>query len=44
MQERSLEYSKYENLLAGFLHHVQRHARGKLINEEGQPDIDVIKR
>ncbi|CAN4084141.1 unnamed protein product [Withania somnifera] len=44
MQERSLEYSKYENLLAGFLTHVQRHARGKLINEEGQPDIDVIKR
>ncbi|MCD9645059.1 hypothetical protein HAX54_033712 [Datura stramonium] len=44
MQERSLEYSKYENLLAGFLHHVQRHARGKLIDEEGQPDINVIKR
>ncbi|XP_060194416.1 sodium/calcium exchanger NCL1-like isoform X2 [Lycium barbarum] len=44
MQKRSLEYSKYENLLAGFLHHVQRHARGKLINEEGQPDIDAIKR
>lgn len=44
MQERSLEYSKYENLLAGFLHRVQRHARGKLINEKGEPDIDVIKR
>lgn len=44
MQKRSLEYSKYEHLLAGFLTHVQRHARGKLINEEGQPDIDVIKR
>ncbi|XP_055804722.1 sodium/calcium exchanger NCL1-like [Solanum dulcamara] len=44
MQERSLNYSKYEHLLTGFLHHVQRHARGKLINEEGQPDIDVIKR
>ncbi|XP_059291057.1 sodium/calcium exchanger NCL1-like [Lycium ferocissimum] len=44
MQKRSLEYSKYENLLAGFLHHVQRHAKGKLINEEGDPDIDVLKR
>lgn len=44
MQERSLEYSKYENLLAGFLHHVQRHAKGKLINEKGEPDIDAIKR
>ncbi|XP_019175856.1 PREDICTED: uncharacterized protein LOC109171183 [Ipomoea nil] len=44
IQERSLEYSKYENLLAGFLNHVQRHAGGKLINEEGQPDIHLIKR
>ncbi|XP_060193293.1 sodium/calcium exchanger NCL-like [Lycium barbarum] len=44
MQMRSLEYSKYENLLAGFLHHVQRHAKGKLINEQGDPDIDVLKR
>nr|GME11999.1 sodium/calcium exchanger NCL1-like [Ipomoea batatas] len=44
IQERSLEYSKYENLLAGFLNHVQRHAGGKLINEEGQPDVHLIKR
>ncbi|KAL6991161.1 hypothetical protein U1Q18_009280 [Sarracenia purpurea var. burkii] len=43
MQERSLEYTKYENLLAGFLQHVQRHARGKLVTEEGQPNIPVIK-
>ncbi|XP_060190257.1 sodium/calcium exchanger NCL2-like [Lycium barbarum] len=44
IQERSLEYSKYENLLAAFLQHVQRHARGMLINEQGEPDIHVIKR
>nr|GMD83251.1 sodium/calcium exchanger NCL1-like [Ipomoea batatas] len=44
IQERSLEYSKYENLLAGFLNHVQRHAGGKLINDEGQPDVHLIKR
>ncbi|KAL3820380.1 hypothetical protein ACJIZ3_006285 [Penstemon smallii] len=43
IQERSLEYSKYENLLAGFLHHVQRHAKGKLIDESGQPNIPVLK-
>ncbi|XP_060196392.1 sodium/calcium exchanger NCL2-like [Lycium barbarum] len=44
IQERSLEYSKYENLLAAFLQHVQRHASGMLIDEQGRPDIHVIKR
>lgn len=44
IQERSLEYLKYENLLAGFLHHVQRHAQEKLIDENGQPNVPVIKR
>ncbi|XP_022892397.1 sodium/calcium exchanger NCL2-like isoform X2 [Olea europaea var. sylvestris] len=44
IQERSLEYVKYENLLAGFLHHVQRHAQEKLIDENGQPNVPVIKR
>ncbi|XP_020554049.1 uncharacterized protein LOC105175606 [Sesamum indicum] len=43
IQERSLEYSKYENLLAGFLQHVQRHAKEKLVDENGQPNIPVIK-
>lgn len=44
IQERSLEYSKYENLLAAFLHHVQRHASGMLIDEQGQPNIQAIER
>ncbi|KAH6829132.1 hypothetical protein C2S53_013280 [Perilla frutescens var. hirtella] len=43
IQERSLEYSKYENLLVGFLQHVQRHAKEKLIDDSGQPNIPVIK-
>lgn len=43
IQERSLEYSKYENLLLGFVQHVQRHAREKLVDEHGQPNIPVIK-
>ncbi|KAA8535254.1 hypothetical protein F0562_030257 [Nyssa sinensis] len=44
MQERSLEYTKYENLLAGFLQHVQRHAQGMLVTEEGEPNIHAIRR
>ncbi|XP_052200791.1 sodium/calcium exchanger NCL2-like [Diospyros lotus] len=43
IQERSLEYAKYENLLAGFLQHVQRQAHGKLVTREGTPNIPVIK-
>ncbi|PIN24276.1 Calmodulin and related proteins (EF-Hand superfamily) [Handroanthus impetiginosus] len=43
IQERSLKYTKYENLLTGFLHHVQRHAKGKLVDENGQPNIHVIR-
>ncbi|KAH7837328.1 hypothetical protein Vadar_012607 [Vaccinium darrowii] len=43
IQERSLEYAKYENLLAGFLNHVQRHTQGKLITNEGAPNIPVIR-
>ncbi|XP_055828009.1 sodium/calcium exchanger NCL1-like isoform X2 [Solanum dulcamara] len=44
IQERSLEYSKYENLLAAFLQHVKRHAGGMLIDKQGRPDIQVIQR
>lgn len=43
IQERSLEYSKYENLLLGFLQHVQRHAKEKLVDHTGQPNIPIIK-
>ncbi|KAF3635651.1 putative ras-related protein RABA1f-like [Capsicum annuum] len=44
IQERSLEYLKYENLLAAFLQHVQRNARGMLVDEQGRPDIQIIER
>lgn len=44
IQERSLEYTKYENLLAGFLNHVQRHTQGRLVTNEGVPNVPVIRR
>ncbi|KAI8525635.1 hypothetical protein RHMOL_Rhmol13G0245900 [Rhododendron molle] len=43
IQERSLEYTKYENLLAGFLNHVQRHTQGRLVTNEGTPNVPVIR-
>ncbi|KAG9158600.1 hypothetical protein Leryth_022349, partial [Lithospermum erythrorhizon] len=44
MQERSLEYSKYENLLSGFLKYVQKQTKGKLVDENGKPNIPAIGR
>ncbi|KAA8515168.1 hypothetical protein F0562_018347 [Nyssa sinensis] len=44
IQQRSLEYSKYESLLVGFLERVYTKAKGKLVTEEGAPNVPVIKR
>ncbi|KAL2519109.1 sodium/calcium exchanger family protein/calcium-binding EF hand family protein [Abeliophyllum distichum] len=40
IQERSLEYVKYEILRKAFLQYVER--RGKLIDEDGNPNLRVI--
>lgn len=42
IQQRSLEYSKYEILRTGFLEHMER--LGKLVNEDGKLNIPVIKK
>lgn len=44
IQERSLEYFKYQNLLTEFLNHAEKCGKAKLINENGQPNISLIKR
>ncbi|KAK6124222.1 hypothetical protein DH2020_042058 [Rehmannia glutinosa] len=41
IQQRSLDYSKYEMLRTGFLQHIQR--QGKLVNEDGKLNAPVIK-
>ncbi|XP_073146572.1 sodium/calcium exchanger NCL-like [Henckelia pumila] len=42
IQERSLDYSKYELLRAGFLKHVGR--LGDIVNEDGKLNTTVIKK
>ncbi|GER24468.1 calcium-binding EF-hand family protein [Striga asiatica] len=42
MQQRSLDYSKYEILRTGFLKHVQR--QGKLVTEDGKLNISLIQK
>ncbi|KDP21053.1 hypothetical protein JCGZ_21524 [Jatropha curcas] len=44
IQERSLEYSRDQLLLAGFLNHLQKFAKRRLVNDEGQVDVSCIKR
>ncbi|XP_074342228.1 sodium/calcium exchanger NCL2-like [Apium graveolens] len=44
IQERSLEYFKYQNLLTEFLNHAEKCGKAKLINENGEPNISLIKR
>ncbi|WOH11905.1 hypothetical protein DCAR_0831401 [Daucus carota subsp. sativus] len=44
IQERSLEYFKYQNLLTEFLNHAEKCGKAKLINENGEPNITLIKR
>ncbi|PIN05807.1 Calmodulin and related proteins (EF-Hand superfamily) [Handroanthus impetiginosus] len=41
-QEMSLDYSKYEFLRTGFLHHLQQ--LGELVDEDGELNNDVIKK
>ncbi|KAL3643493.1 hypothetical protein CASFOL_014308 [Castilleja foliolosa] len=42
IQQRSLDYSKYEMLRTGFLQHVQR--QGQLVQEDGKLNADLIKK
>ncbi|XP_073038474.1 sodium/calcium exchanger NCL-like [Primulina eburnea] len=42
IQERSLDYSKYEILRAGFLKHVRR--LGNIVNEDGKLNTSVINK
>ncbi|KAK1389276.1 putative sodium/calcium exchanger membrane region, EF-hand domain pair [Heracleum sosnowskyi] len=44
IQDRQLEYVKHERLVVDILKHVQRNTVGKLINEDGRPNVPSIKR
>ncbi|XP_065878752.1 sodium/calcium exchanger NCL-like [Euphorbia lathyris] len=44
IQERSLEYSRDQLLLAGFLGHLQTFAKTRLVNDQGKPDVSCLRR
>ena len=44
IQKRRLEYIKHEHLVVDVLRHVQKHALGRLLTEDGSPNVIAIRR
>ncbi|KAJ0101037.1 hypothetical protein Patl1_04780 [Pistacia atlantica] len=44
IKEKRLAYAKHRHVISGFLKHLRNHALGKLLNDRGEPDKDVIKK
>lgn len=44
IQKRKLEYVRYKHLMLGILTHLRQHALGKLLNDDGEPDPDIVKK
>ncbi|XP_052178502.1 sodium/calcium exchanger NCL1-like isoform X2 [Diospyros lotus] len=43
IQNRRLDYVKHEHLVLDILKHVQRHAMGRLLSEDGSPNLMAIR-
>ncbi|GMN54432.1 hypothetical protein TIFTF001_023556 [Ficus carica] len=44
IQRRHLNYAKHRHVIAGFLQHLNMHAIGKLLDENGEPNIPIIEK
>lgn len=44
IQKRRLEYVKHKHVISGILRHLRTHALGRLHDDEGEPNEDVIKK
>ncbi|KAK4851295.1 hypothetical protein QYF36_013918 [Acer negundo] len=43
-QKRRIAYAKHRHVISGILKHLSQRALGRLLNDQGEPNIDVIKR
>ncbi|KAI9185925.1 hypothetical protein LWI28_012053 [Acer negundo] len=43
-QKRRIAYAKHRHVISGILKHLSQRALGRLLNDLGEPNIDVIKR
>jgi len=44
IQRRKLEYIKHKHVILGFLTHLKKRALGRLLNDNGEPDKEVIRK
>ncbi|KAK9269027.1 hypothetical protein L1049_000795 [Liquidambar formosana] len=44
IQKRHLAYAKYNHVIAGILKHLKMRSLGRLLTDDGQPNIDVMKK
>ncbi|XP_058095700.1 sodium/calcium exchanger NCL1-like [Magnolia sinica] len=44
IQRRRLAYAKHKHVISGILRHAQKDALGKLLTEDGEPNIPVIRK
>ena len=44
IQRRKIEYVKFKHVILGFLEHLIKHSLGRLLREDGEPDLVIIKK
>lgn len=44
IQRRRLEYAGLKHVMSGLLRHAQKHAFGRLFNDDGKPNVPVIEK
>ena len=44
IQRRKLAYVKHKHVISGILRHAQMQALGRLLNDDGTPNEDVIRK
>jgi hypothetical protein len=43
IQKRRLEFVKHKHLILSILQHVQKHALGNILTEDGAPNVNAIR-
>lgn len=44
IQRRRLAFAKHKHVISGILRHLRQRALGRLLDDTGEPNIDVIKK
>ncbi|KAJ4980357.1 hypothetical protein NE237_031194 [Protea cynaroides] len=44
IQRRKLAYVKHKHVISGILKHLKKHALGRLLTDDGEPNTDVIRK